>query len=514
MQEAEHNLNRNYDSYRQILKSTSIIGASSVINILLRIIRIKFLAILLGPSGIGLFGIYNSITGMVTTIAGMGINSSGVRQIAKAAGTGSEETIARTIFALRRVALFLGVLGMILLILLSFPICRLTFGNTEYASVVILLSVIILLETFMNGQVALIQGMRKIGDLAKLNVFSALFGTILSIPILYALGQKGIAPFLIASSGMNILTGWWYARKIKVPRVEMSWSEIRTEIKPLFNLGFAIMASVLMGRALIWLTSVLIARRLSLEAVGLYQAATTLSSIYVGFILDSMVKDYLPRLTAIANDDTACNELVNQQAEIGILLSVPGILATLTVAPTIIQLFYTTKFIAAFEILRWQTLGSLLLVASMPMHLLMEAKGRAKLYLLINFSKNIVHLGLIWLGISYFGLNGTGIAYFGGYVFLWIVMYGVAKHLIGFTWSGANRRHAMLIIPAVGIVFVSGLFLDNLWSLILGSTVTVALAIYSMKRLVAIISPDGFVSFLVKIRNRYRTKTSGTSPAI
>jgi PST family polysaccharide transporter len=498
-----HNSNRSNESYRQILKSTSIIGGSSVINIVLRIIRTKFLAILLGPSGIGLFGIYNSITDMVGTMAGMGINSSGVRQIAEAAATGSEEKIGRTIYAVRRVALFLGVFGMILLGLLSSPICQLTFGNTEYASAVILLSVIILLETVMNGQAALIQGMRRIGDLAKLHVLSAFFGTILSIPVLYALGQKGIVPFLIAASAMNILTSWWYARKIKVPRVQMSWGEIWTEVKPLFNLGFAIMASMLIGKGVMWLVSVLVTRRLGLEGFGLYQAAMTLSSIYVGFITDAMLKDYLPRLTAISNDNAACNELVNQQAEVGILLSAPGILATLTVAPIILQLFYTAKFIAAFEILRWQVLGSLLQVVSWPMHFLMEAKGRARLYLLINLSKSIVYLGLIWLGISYFGLNGAGIAYFSAYVFLWIVMYGVAKRLIGFTWSEANRRHALLIIPAIGIVFVSGLFLDDFWSLIVGGTTTVALGIYSINCLVGIISPDGFFPFVVKMKNRF-----------
>jgi len=354
----------------------------------------------------------------------------------------------------------------------------------------------------MTGQVALIQGMRKIGDLARLNVLSAFFGTILSIPILYVLGQKGIVPFLIAASGMNIITAWWYARKIKVVHVQMTWAEIRAEIKPLLNLGFAVMASVLMGKALIWLTSVLIVRLLTLEAVGLYQAATALSTIYVGFILDSMLKDYLPHLTAIADDNVACNELVNQQAEVGILLSVPGILATLTFAPLIIQLFYSAKFIVAFDVLRWQILGALLLVASVPMHFLMEAKGRAKLYFSINLLKHVLHLGLIWVGISHFGLNGAGIAYFGGYVFLWIVVYGVAKRLIGFTWSEANKRHAMLILPSIGIVFLSRFFMDDFWILILGSTVTIAMGIYSFKCLVSIISPDGFIPLLVKIKSR------------
>jgi PST family polysaccharide transporter len=499
----EHKANRANASYRQILKSTTIMGGSSAINIILRIIRTKFLAILLGPSGIGLLGIYSSITEMLGAIAGMGINNSGVRQTAEAAAIGNEEKIARTFFTLRRVTLFLGVFGMIFLILLRFPICRLTFENTEYASDVILLSVIILLETVMIGEVTRIQGMRKIGDLAKFNVLSALFGTILSIPILYVWGRKGIVPFLIAVSAMRMLTAWWYARKIKVSHVQMGWAEIRTEVKPLLKLGAAIMAGELMTKSTMYLLRVFVVRQLSLEAVGLYQAAMALSSIYAGFILDSMIKDYYPRLTGIVNDNAACNELVNQQVEIGILLSLPGILATLTFTPIMIQFFYTAKFVAAFEILRWQILGVLLQVASWPIGFIVQAKGRGKLFLLIEVIRNVVHVGLIWAGISYFGLKGTGIAFFGMYIFYWIIIYGVAKYLTGFTWSGANIRIALLILPVIGIVFVSKLFLDDFWCVILGSTISIAMAFYSIKRLVGIISPDGFVPFLVKIKDRF-----------
>lgn len=503
MQDLELTANRSNESYRRILKSTSIMGGSSGINIILRIIRTKFLAILLGPLGIGLLGMYGSITDIVEATARMGIDNSGVRQTAKAARTGNEENIARTFFTLRWVSLILGIFGTILLILLNSPICRFTFGNTVYASDVILLSVIVFLDIVMSGEVARIQGMRRIGDLAKVNVVSALFGTILSIPILYVWGQKGIVPFLIAASAMNVLTAWWYARKIKMSRVQMNWVEIRTEVNPLLKLGSAIMLADLMTKGTMYLLRVLIARRLSLEAVGLYQAAIALSSIYVGFILDSMVRDYYPRLTAIADDDAACNELINQQAEIGILLCAPGILATLTFAPVVIQLIYTAKFMAAFEILRWQILGILLRVATWPMSFILQAKGRAKLYLLTDLLMNVAYVGLTWVGISYFGLKGTGIGFFGMSVFYWIIIYGVSKYLTGFTWSGANIRNALIILPAIGIVFVSSLFLDDFWCLILGSAISVVMAFYSIKCLVGIIGPDVFVSFLAKIKGRF-----------
>ena len=48
-------------SYRQILRSTSIIGGASVINILIGLVRVKVAAVLLGPAGIGLIGLFKAM---------------------------------------------------------------------------------------------------------------------------------------------------------------------------------------------------------------------------------------------------------------------------------------------------------------------------------------------------------------------------------------------------------------------------------------------------------------------
>ena len=85
--------------------------------------------------------------------------------------------MARTAAILRRTSLFLGILGAVLLAIFAKPVAKLTFGNTERSAAVALLSLAVLLRLVSAGQGALIQGMRRIADLAKMNVFSALFGT-------------------------------------------------------------------------------------------------------------------------------------------------------------------------------------------------------------------------------------------------------------------------------------------------------------------------------------------------
>ena len=50
------------------------------------------------------------------------------------------------------------------------------------------------------------------------------------------------------------------------------------------------------------LANQVVASQAGLEAAGLYQAAWTLSGLYVGFILQSMGTDFYPRLVGCCED--------------------------------------------------------------------------------------------------------------------------------------------------------------------------------------------------------------------
>src|SRR5579863_8934871 len=107
------------DNYGQILTSSALVGGSSVVNIVIGVVRNKAMAVLLGPAGFGLLGVYASIASLSQCVAGLGINSSGVRQIAYAASFDDADRIARTAAALKRTSAVLGFVGMALLALLS-----------------------------------------------------------------------------------------------------------------------------------------------------------------------------------------------------------------------------------------------------------------------------------------------------------------------------------------------------------------------------------------------------------
>lgn len=487
------------NSYRQIFKSTTLIGGSQVINILLGIVRTKILAVLLGPSGVGIIGLYSSITGLIGTFAGMGIGSSGVRQIAEAAGTGDDDLIARTTITLRRVAIILGAAGAVTLVACAYPLSRITFGDSSHAWALAFLSVTIFFGAVSGGQAALIQGMRRVSHLASLSVLGSLFGTLFSIPFVFFLGQKGIVPFLIVTSAASIGTSWWFARKIQVTRTVMIWKETWREARGLLNLGIVFMATGVMTAGTMYAVRVIVVRNLGLDAAGLFQAAATLSTLYIGVILTAMGADFYPRLTAVASDDITVNRLVNEQAEVGLLLALPGIVFTLAFAPLILQIFYSAKFLAAYDVLHYYILGIFLRVLCWPLGFIILAKGKGVLFFWTETIANGLHIGFAWWGVLFFGLAGTGIAFFIMYVLYTATMIAVARWISGFTWTGNNGRHMLYALPLVGLIFLVSQTITESWSMLLGGLLTFITTFYSLKSLHGIVGSVDVKSFFRKV---------------
>jgi PST family polysaccharide transporter len=477
-------------SYSQILKSSALIGGASVLKIAVGVVRSKAMALLLGPEGFGLMGLFSSVADLTQSVAGMGINGSGVRQIAAAVGSGEETQVAKTAVVLRRTARFLGIFGALLLVLFCRQVSWLTFHTYDRAGAVALLSLAVFFSSITNGQTALIQGLRRVSDLAMLSVLGALFGTLVSIPLVYFFRQDGVVPSLVAVAGMSVLTSWWYARKVQLKPVSLNWAQVWTEASALLKLGVAFLASGLFTLGSAYAIRILIVHRLGLGSAGLYQSAWTLGGLYVGFILQSMGADFYPRLTGISGDHRECNRLVNEQAQISLLLAGPGILGTLTFAPLVLYLFYSAKFAAAVGILRWLCFGTALQVIAWPMGFIVLAKGARRIFFWTEVICAFVQVGLAWILIRTFGLSGAGAAFFGLYVWHSIFIYFIVRRMTDFRWSTANKQMGLWMLCLIGATF-GGFYLLPFWVATgLGIMATIFTTVYSFRTLLHLVPLD------------------------
>jgi PST family polysaccharide transporter len=433
-----NNNGKSQSSYRQILHSSSIIAGSQVVTMLLGLVRMKLAALIIGPAGMGVFAILQSITQVSTTIGGLGVQGSGVKEVAKYHAQGDQSQVEKLWTAMTRLGLVAGAITALLLILTASWTTVLSFGDDYYYWSVVALSLAPLISNLIASQNATIQGMREIPVLAKVSIYGSILGSLTSTLILFLFKTNGIAGALLSINLCTLLVSTLFIRRLSVRPRTISWRETFQFTKILVALGSAIVFSSLLVAAVAYTTRLLIQSSYGLEGVGIYSAAFMLSGLFVQFVLQAMGSDFYPRLVSVAHDQQEMCQLIDRQTEIGILLSFPGLIGTLVFAPTLINLFFTPEFAPASGILKWLVLGCFGRAISWPLGFAILAKGWSKAFVLTETASNAIQLGLTWLLLKQIGLNGVGIAFAATYAIYSIGLLLFMRMAIGFSWSRRN----------------------------------------------------------------------------
>jgi len=147
-------------SYRQILRSSTVVGGASVAQVLLGLIRMKAAALIVGVTGVGLIGLFANLVLTAGTFGGLGIGAAATRQIAAERSRAGEQGEAVVRHALASATLFLAAAATIVVWLLRTPIARLALGDQRFAGAVGWLSIGVGLTIVATSQTSLLAGLR------------------------------------------------------------------------------------------------------------------------------------------------------------------------------------------------------------------------------------------------------------------------------------------------------------------------------------------------------------------
>ena len=446
----------NKSSYRSLFKATSLFGGVQVYQILIQIIKSKFVAVLLGPAGVGIMGLYQSGLQLIQQLSSMGLSQSAVRDVSEANGSNDMQRIAKTVTVVRRLVWVTGILGLVLVACFSPLLSKTSFGNYDYTIPFIILSVTLLLDQLSAGQRVVLQGLRRLKDLAKCSAFGVTFGLITSVPLYYWLGIEGIIPTLILNSLCSLLLSWFYSRKIKVEKVNVTPKQTLEQGKLMLVMGVSMSISGILSTIVAYAIRGYIQANGGVEQVGLYQAGFVIMTTYVGMVMNAIATDYYPRLAAINKDNQKCREAVSQQGEIGVMILAPMLTICLVFMPFVLKILYSDKFLAANEYISWACLGMMLRLASWVLAFIFVAKAESKLYIINELSANLYYLVFSLIGYKTLGLTGLGIAFALEYIVYFIQCYLITRKRYNFNFSNSFIKcygiQLLLIIACLIIV--------------------------------------------------------------
>ncbi len=487
-----------------ILRSSSIIGGAQVINIAVGIVKMKVVALLLGPAGVGLIGLYLSLIQTASSIAGMGLSNVGTRQIVAAHAEGGDEAVGRTRRALFWGTMLLALIGAALFWLASDWIARVILADESRANDVAWLSLGVALMVAAGSQGALLTGLRRIGDLARINVGAGVIGATLGVVALWLWGVQGLIGMVLVAPLASFLLGHLYVLRLGPPAGStINLPEMSREWWMMITLGFAFMLSGLVATLGHLAVRTLVQRELGGEALGQFQAAWTIGITYLGFVLNAMSADYYPRLTATMSDHTTATRLVNEQTEVALLLCAPVLLAMLGLAPWVIRLLYSAEFGPAVEILRWQLFGDILKVMSWPLGFVLLAAGAGKTYVATEgLGMGIFVLGVL-IGLPLIGVTVTGVAFFALYVAYLPLVWVLGGRRIGFRWTRAVKMQALAIMGSAVAVDMASRF-SHVAGAALGIAMACAVGLWALVRLSSMTEASGRLSRIAALGERVK----------
>lgn len=444
----------NKTSYSQILKTTTLFGGVQFFNIIISIVRTKLIALFIGPAGMGMAALLNSTINIISSISGLGIETSAVKHISSSYNNEDLHSVSNIVTVVRKLVLFTGLIGALLAIIFSNWLSIFTFGNSTHMYSFVFLSISLLFKQISVGQLVVLQGLRKIKLLAKTNFYGNLFGLLFSIPFYYYYKIDAIVPTIVVASFSALIFSFYYSKKVRIKNIKLTNTQLVSVGKEIIKLGIMLTFSGLLTLLSTYLIQVYILKTGGIEQVGLFNAGFTLLNSYVGIIFTVMSTDYFPRLSSISSDNEKIRTSVMQQAFISILIITPIIILFLIFIPLIVNIIYTSKFIAIIPMVCFGIIGMLFKAVSWSMGFILIAKGDSKIFIKTAIGFSFLSLFLNILGYYFYRLEGLGFSFLIYYFLHFIIVKIITKKRYGFYFENKFYQTYSICIIMCCITFL------------------------------------------------------------
>lgn len=475
------------NSYKSILKGSMLFGGVQVFSILINLIRGKLIALLLGPEGMGISSLLSVSANTIQQFSGLGLNLSSIKELSETGENNNVLQVQTVVVTIRRLLLLTALIGSLFSMFFCSWLSEWTFGNAAYKWHFVFLSLMIFFTTLSNGELSILQGLHAIKKMAFASVIGSSIGLFIGIPLYYFCGYDGIVPAMIV---LSLATFSFYRyhsyHLVKIPNFKLNWREMFPLAKRMISLGIIMMIATLLGTLTNYMVNTFIGRTGSLNDVGLFQAAHSITNQYIGLVFTAMGMDFFPRLSAVSSDEQKIRELVNQQTEIVILISIPLAILLIITAPLLIEILLTDQFFTLIPVIRWMGLGIAFKAIAFPMGYISFAKGDKKTFFwLEGIWGNLLMLCLNITFYYYWGIYGLGVSFAILYIISCLLYKMLTFRLYHFTHNSQtillSVKALLLLIICFGISFVNYVYISYGGMIIIG-VIAISFSVFELNK--------------------------------
>ena len=433
-------------SYTHILKYTSLFGGMQGLNILIGIVRTKLVALILGADGMGLVSLFTSTISFISSATNLGLPTSSVKTLSETYESCDLNLLKHKVGLVRSLSVLAAVLGVVVCLLFSSSFDVFTFSWGSHKLHFALLAPIVGMMALIGGEMAVLKSVRQLRQVAVISTLNMVAALVISVPIYYFFGQRGIIPALTLMVLVQLLFTLHYSRKVFPLELSFRRGMFR-EGSGMLRLGLAFLVSGMFTTGADFIIRSYFSKYASLEVLGIFNAGFMLTTTYAGMVFTAMETDYFPRLSGVNKDVEACNLMINRQIEVTLLLIAPMLLAFMIFMPLVVPVLYTSKFMPCVPMAQVIVLALYLRAMKLPVAYLTLAKADSRIFLVLEAYSSILMLTAVILGYRFWNLEGAGWGLFVTGLIDIIVVWTFAHFHYGYEVSPMVLKYAVVQLP-------------------------------------------------------------------
>jgi len=444
---------------KKTLKSIIILCASQVATTLVAIIRNKVLAVILGPSGVGLIAQLTTAQNFISSVVPMGMQVGTISQLCQLK---SQSLIAQCIATSQKVFFWLSMITTVVCLIFIKPITSITLGTNEFFLYMIpmLLGVPFLIQS--NVWQSYLLANLEIKIYSKIGILTSFIGLIIVVPMVLIWGLWGAIINVLFIAAINYIIYAIYANKTISTslKAEIKSAPFNVEtFKILRRFGWANLPVLALDLGIPFLIRIQIIRDLGLTSNGIYQAVLAISGALLTMPFNALTTYSFPTLSKLS-DYREINGEVNTFSRLLLLICTFSCLIVLLFKDMAVQLLFSPKFFLAVGLLSWQVIGEFFKIVAMAIQLPLQPKERFKARNIINTLQKVVFIIILYLPPAAMRLEGAVWGYAASWFFTLFTAYLYTNRVNGFTFTRTNWR--LFLTGTIAIFIIAFLPLSEM----------------------------------------------------
>lgn len=385
-------------------------SAQVAIRLVMGFLSIKVTAVFLGPAGIALVGQAGNFISLLQGVLVNAIQTAVVKMTAERQD-GNQGQSHQLWGTAMRLSLLLGAAAGVVVMLANKPLSLWLFGREDLWPVVVLIGAVLPIGMLFQVLSGVLTGLSQFRLIAFTNIGVAIFGGALFIGLSYRFGLLGglVGSALSAGVGLVVvlLVARW-SRAFRLTEFLPRWQ--RSLVLPILSFYPMLLVHASMGSLTPLLVRDALMATTTVEQAGLWQAGMRLSDMYTQVLLTALSMYSLPTLSGIKEPMQFRKVLFGMVTK---MATVTAVMASgiFLLRDLILQLVFTEQFLPVRELMSYQLLGDVLMMASWPLRSGLVAQQRTFTYMTMEAGAGILQVALTYVLLPWIGLRAAPAAY-------------------------------------------------------------------------------------------------------